>query len=74
MLLAWAPTQQEDVAAILKQRFLSWSLALKEVLFFRGCSSIGSSSADAENRGRFVHKLMLNYARDQVHQFRPSLK
>jgi hypothetical protein len=74
MLLAWAPTRQEDVASALKHRFASWSHAFNNALFFDERLSASASDTDAKSRNRFVHKLLLNLARDQACQLRPSLK
>ena len=72
MLLAWAPTQQEDVANVLKNRFVSCSRMLHDVLFSFS-STAGASALGSQDRIRFVHKLLLQYARDQAHQRSPSL-
>ena len=73
MLLAWAPTQQEDVAATLKHRFSSWAHVLNDVLSYDACSDARVPGSEAHGRARFVHKLLLNYARDQAHKYRPGL-
>ena len=67
MLCAWAPTQQEDVAQVLKNRFSLLSDSLQDVLFG------AAPAADARHRQRFVHKLLLNHAREQAHQRNPLL-
>ncbi len=71
-LLAWAPTKQGDVAEVLKNRFLSCSRMLHDVLFSFSCTA-GASAFGSQDRIRFVHKLLLKYARDQAHQRSPSL-
>ena len=72
MLLAWAPTQQEDVANVLKNRFVSCSRMLHDVLFSFS-STAGALALGSQDRIRFVHKLLLQYARDQAYQRSPSL-
>jgi hypothetical protein len=68
MLLAWAPTQQEDVANVLKTRFSSCSQILQDVLFSASSTACGAHGLEAQDRNRFIHKLLLKYAREQAHQ------
>jgi hypothetical protein len=71
-LLAWAPTLQDLVAETLKKRFESCSHLLHDALFSVG-SDVCLSASDTKNRSRFVHKLLLHYAREQAQQRSPSL-
>jgi hypothetical protein len=71
-LLAWAPTLQDLVAETLKKRFVSCSHLLHDALFSVG-SDVCLSASDTKNRIRFVHKLLLHYAREQAQQRSPSL-
>jgi hypothetical protein len=73
ILLAWAPTQQEDVAKVLKNRFSVWSQILQDVLFSVARTARGASGLEAQDRNRFIHKLLLKYAREQAHQRSQSL-
>ena len=67
MLCAWAPTHQEDVSQVLKDRFSLFSHCLQDVFF--GVAA----AANARHRQRLVHKLLLDYAREQAHQRNPLL-
>ena len=71
-LLAWAPSGQDLVAETLKKRFLSCSHILHDALFRVGHDG-GASASDPKKRSRFLHKLLLHYAREQAQQRNPSL-
>ena len=73
MLAAWAPSQQEHVAKVLKSRFSSFSQIMQDVSFGVTCVAGASQSSEAQLRYRFVHTLLLNYARGQARERNPTL-
>ena len=72
MLCAWAPTHQEDVSQVLKDRFSLFSHCLQDV-FFGVAAAADARGPNACHRQRLVHKLLLDYAREQAHQRNPLL-
>ena len=67
-----AVPRESPSSQVLKDRFSLFSHCLQDV-FFGVAAAADARGPDARHRQRLVHKLLLDYAREQAHQRNPLL-